>query len=94
MLPVLFNFLRIYAPYITLPVAAVIGFVGYQLESRLSDRYTPVEPGSIEERREERLLKEDLGKDLTNVDSLKDKKFVPKTVFERNVSPSLMEPNK
>ncbi|XP_071441867.1 small integral membrane protein 12-A [Hetaerina americana] len=94
MLPILFNFLRVYAPYVTLPVAAVIGFVGYQLESRLSDRYTPVEPGSIEERREERLLNEELKKDLTNVDSLKEKKFVPKTVFEKNVSPSLLESNK
>lgn len=93
MLPVLLNFVRLYAPYITLPVAAIIGFVGYQLESRLSDRFTPVEPGSIEERRDERLLNEEL-KDLTNVDSLKEKKFVPRTVFEKNVSPSLLESKK
>lgn len=41
MWPVLFNALRTYAPYITLPFAGFIGFVGYNLENWLSDKYTP-----------------------------------------------------
>lgn len=35
------QFLRTNAPYITLPVAAIVGVIGYNLESLLSDRYTP-----------------------------------------------------
>jgi hypothetical protein len=88
MLPVVFTFLRTYAPYITLPVAAVVGFIGYNLEGILSDKYTPYQK-SIEERREDRLMEENLSKDVTIVDSLKEKKFVPRSVFEKNVSPSL-----
>ncbi|GLG97702.1 Small integral membrane protein 12-A [Gryllus bimaculatus] len=89
MLPALFVVLRTYAPYVTLPVAAVIGFIGYKIEGLMSDKYTPYQE-SIEEKREERLLKENLEKDVTNVDTLKEKKFVPRTVFEKNVSPSLV----
>lgn len=33
--------LRRNAVYITLPVAALVGFVGYNLENLLSDKYTP-----------------------------------------------------
>lgn len=93
MLPVIFAFLRSYAPYITLPVAAVVGVIGYKIEGYVSDKYTPYQ-GSIEERREERQLDENLSKDVTKVDSLKEKKFVPRTVFERNVSPSLLSDSK
>lgn len=92
MLPILYAFIRSYAPYITLPVAAVIGVIGYKLEGFLSDKYTPYQ-GSIEEKREERMLKENLEKDVTKVDSLKEKKFVPRSIFEKNVSPSLVEQN-
>jgi hypothetical protein len=88
MLPVIFTFLRTYAPYITLPVAAVVGFIGYNLESILSDKYTPYQK-SIEEKRKDRLMEENLTKDVTEIDSLKERKFVPRSVFERNVSPSL-----
>lgn len=41
MWPVVMALLRRNAVYITLPVAAVVGFVGYNLESILSDKYTP-----------------------------------------------------
>lgn len=41
MWPVLFTFLRSYAPYVTLPFAGLVGFVGYNLENILSDKYTP-----------------------------------------------------
>lgn len=33
--------LRRNAVYITLPIAGVVGFIGYNLESWLSDKYTP-----------------------------------------------------
>lgn len=41
MWPVLFRVLRQYAPVITLPFAALIGVIGYNLENILSDKYTP-----------------------------------------------------
>lgn len=41
MWPVVMALLRRNAVYITLPVAAVVGFIGYNLESVLSDKYTP-----------------------------------------------------
>uniref|UniRef100_A0A1B0CBX6 Uncharacterized protein n=1 Tax=Lutzomyia longipalpis TaxID=7200 RepID=A0A1B0CBX6_LUTLO len=41
MWPAIVALLRSNAVYITLPVAAVIGFVGYNLENILSDKYTP-----------------------------------------------------
>nr|CAD7392528.1 unnamed protein product [Timema cristinae] len=63
MLPVLLAVLRSYAPYITLPVAAIIGIIGYKVEGLVSDKYTPYERSSIEEKREERLLDENLSKD-------------------------------
>nr|CAD7443111.1 unnamed protein product [Timema bartmani]CAD7458671.1 unnamed protein product [Timema tahoe] len=93
MLPLLLAVLRSYAPYITLPVAAVIGIIGYKVEGLVSDKYTPYEKSSIEEKREERLLDENLSKDSIEVDSLKLKKFVPRTIFEKNVSPSLLSKN-
>jgi hypothetical protein len=88
MLPVIFAFLRTYAPYVTLPVAAVVGIIGYNLEGFISDKYTPYQK-SVEEKREDRLVEDYLTKDTTNVDSLKERKFVPRSVFEKNVSPSL-----
>lgn len=33
--------MRGYAPYITLPFAAIVGFIGYNIEGRLSNKYTP-----------------------------------------------------
>ncbi|KAM4700769.1 small integral membrane protein 12 isoform 1-T2 [Discoglossus pictus] len=86
MWPVLWAAARTYAPYITLPVAIVVGAVGYQLEKFV--RGTPPqlpEEKSILEQREERTLQEATGKDLTQVISLKDKlEFTPKAVLNRN----------
>lgn len=48
MWPVVMALLRRNAVYITLPVAAVVGFVGYNLESILSDKYTPYSRKCIE----------------------------------------------
>lgn len=41
MWPILLRGLRVYAPYVTLPVAALVGFIGYNLENIFSDKYTP-----------------------------------------------------
>ena len=49
-------------------------------------RYTPYQE-SIKEAREDRMLSE--AKDPLHYESLKERKFVPKTVFETNKSPSL-----
>ena len=89
MLPILWTFLRSYAPVIMLPVAAVIGVIGYNIENIVSDKYTPFKP-SIGEQREERHLKEmhcDSQGVADPVLTLTEKKFVPKSIFERNMSP-------
>lgn len=87
MWPVLWTAVRTYAPYVTFPVAFVVGAVGYHLEWFIRGKEPqPVEEEkSISERREERKLDELLGKDHTQVVSLKDKlEFAPKAVLNRN----------
>lgn len=85
MWPIILNAARLYAPYIVWPVAAVIGFVGYNFEKVVrGDMDTPSKLKSISEERDERMLQESQGKDVTAVESLKEKTFVPKTIFERN----------
>ena len=87
MWPVLWTVVRTYAPYVTFPVAFVVGAVGYHLEWFIRGKEPqPVEEEkSISERREDRKLDELLGKDHTQVVSLKDKlEFVPKAVLNRN----------
>ena len=91
MWPVIWNFLRINAPYITVPFAAIVGVIGYNVESLISDKFTPFKTRSVEEERDERLLKELENTDAKAMDSLKEKKFVPKSIFEKNVSPSLQK---
>lgn len=69
---------RRYAVYITLPVAAVVGFVGYHIEGWISDRYTPA-AAPITQQRQDRLLE--------NIDTaISKKKHNP---LEVNLSPSL-----
>jgi len=41
MWPIVMALLRRNAVYITLPIAGIVGFIGYNLESMLSDKYTP-----------------------------------------------------
>jgi len=85
MWPLILAFSRTYAPYIVMPVAVVVGFVGYKLEWLVrSSEPTPAKTRSIAEERDMRILQENTGKDLTNVSSLKEKTFVPKTIFEHN----------
>jgi UPF0767 family len=79
MLPILVNLMRPYVAYITFPVALVFGFVGYNIEGWVSDKYTPYSK-SIQEQRKERLEREG----TTEL-------VIPKTIFERNLSPSLQK---
>ncbi len=84
MWPIILGALRTYAPYVVWPIAAVVGAVGYNVEKRVrGDKQTPWRQ-SVAEERDERLMEETKDRDPTDVDSLKDKKFVPKTIFERN----------
>lgn len=82
---IIFNAARIYAPYITLPFAAVVGVIGYNLEWTLrKERNTPYKASSTQEDRNERTLREIELVDPTHVESLKSKKDIPKTVLGRN----------
>lgn len=64
-----------YAPIITFPVAVVLGFIGYSLETAITDKNTPYLENSIEDLREKRFM-ENL-KDEYHTD-------IPKNIFERN----------
>ncbi|XP_059056490.1 small integral membrane protein 12 [Achroia grisella] len=86
MWPIIMQFLRSNAPFITLPVAAIVGIIGYNLESLLSDRYTPYNK-AVQDQRLERLTDEELLSDPTNVQKLKYKE----NVLGKNVSPSLQK---
>jgi len=89
MWPVIMAAMRTYAPYVVFPFAAAIGFIGYNIEGTISDRYTPWR-GSVIERREQRLLEEE--KEANASGGLKNPDFVPKSIFEKNTSPSLQKP--
>ncbi|XP_069954174.1 small integral membrane protein 12-A [Cherax quadricarinatus] len=89
MWPVVIAFLRTYAPYITLPAAAVIGCIGYNIEKQF--RTPPPSRPSVEEKRNERLLKEMMESKELTLAPLSEKTFVPKTIFEKNISPSLVK---
>uniref|UniRef100_A0A8D8C6F0 (northern house mosquito) hypothetical protein n=1 Tax=Culex pipiens TaxID=7175 RepID=A0A8D8C6F0_CULPI len=41
MWPLILQFLRSNVAYITLPIAGIVGVIGYNIESLLSDKYTP-----------------------------------------------------
>ncbi|XP_055628222.1 small integral membrane protein 12-A [Toxorhynchites rutilus septentrionalis] len=84
MWPILLNFLRANAAYITLPIAGIIGFIGYNIENFVSDKYTPYSP-SIQEKRAERITDEGSLKDATKVEKL----VYKENVLGRNLSPSL-----
>jgi len=63
--------------YVKLGLGIVVGFVGYNLESWVSDKHTPSRKSAIERREERRA-------------NAQEEEFqVPKTIFEKNVSPSL-----
>lgn len=85
MWPVVFTFARTYMPYIVWPAAAVIGTIGYGIEKVVrGDKEQQWKNKSTVEERNNRFLEECDKIDLTHIDKLKDKTFVPKTIFERN----------
>ncbi|XP_028675180.1 small integral membrane protein 12 [Erpetoichthys calabaricus] len=86
MWPVIWTAVRTYAPYVTFPVALVVGTVGYHLEWFIRGSPSlPKEEKSISELREDRRLEELNGSDVTQVRSLKDKlEFAPRAVLNRN----------
>jgi len=89
MIPILWAVLRNYAPVIVFPAVVVVGVIGYNIEGIVSNKYTPFKP-SIEEQRSQRQL-EELGKLSSEPTKLEDKQFVPKSIFERNLSPQLQK---
>ena len=84
MWPVIIAVLQRSAPYVTLPFAVVIGFIGYNIES-LYRKETPWKQKTIQEERDERKLDETNLEDVTKVKSLKT--GIPKTVLDRNDPP-------
>ncbi|KAF2351579.1 UPF0767 family, partial [Trinorchestia longiramus] len=95
MWPLLMQFARTYAPYITLPVATIIGFIGYNIESHYRTQQ-PNRP-SVEILRDERVVNKIVqetqqeGKVLP--DPLNKKTFVPDSIFTKNLSPGLQKPS-
>jgi len=85
MWPVIAAWVRANMPLVVMPAAVVVGFVGYNLEDWLSDKYTPHRASALE-RREERRSREAL-------EGVGDSFKVPSTIFDKNVSPGL-EKNK
>lgn len=88
MLPAIWIAARAYVPYITFPVAAIIGFIGYHFESLVSDKHTPANQLSTEVTREERRLHEVLNSSDIKVESLKDRRLPPMDALRKNLSTS------
>lgn len=73
---------RAYAPIITLPIAMVIGFIGYNAETLFSSKTTPYpEKTKVEEREERKLRELESG---TQTEDSRYTKGIPKTVLNRN----------
>ena len=80
---VLFNVLRPYVYYISVPVGIVVGGIGvFTVEKYRKE--TPFKEKTIQEERDERKLKELEEHDATDVAKLKSKIDIPKTVLDRN----------
>ncbi|XP_068567058.1 small integral membrane protein 12 [Cebidichthys violaceus] len=85
MWPLFWTAARTYAPYVTFPVAFVVGGVGYHLEWFIRGTPKAREEKSILEQREDRKLQEQEGVDSTQVLSLKEKlEFTPRAALNRN----------
>jgi len=70
-------------PFVALPIAIVVGFVGYNFESIFSDKTTPYKSQTKWEEREERMLMELEGENRSEGD----KRYthgIPQTVLDRN----------
>ena len=82
MWPLVMAAIRRYVPIVTFPVALIVGFIGYQLESKFSNKYTPSTP-SISQQRLERTLET-----VTSSETDMNKK-IKHNPLETNLSPSL-----
>lgn len=95
MIPAIIAVARVYAPYVVFPFAVVVGAIGYNVEWKIRDKSNPSggQRISVEKERDERLLQQlEEAQDVTKVDSLKAKTFVAKSIFDKNLSPSLKSP--
>lgn len=81
--PLIMGAARAYAPYVVLPIAVVVGSIGYFIETRVrnNDKWAKEKPSTLEERTLRQLDAQD---DPTNVQSLKYKEGIPGTIFDRN----------
>ncbi|XP_076290243.1 small integral membrane protein 12 isoform X2 [Lasioglossum baleicum] len=78
MWPILVRVFSRFGRYIQLPIAGLIGIIGYNIEGLISDRYTP-STASIKQQREDRQLED--------TDSTSNKKV--HRPLEINLPPSL-----
>ena len=87
MWPVIMGAARAYAPYIVFPVAVAVGTVGYLIESRLADqeRGKVQAPSTLDARGDRQL--DTLVSNPTEVNGLREKKDIPKSVLDRNLKP-------
>lgn len=81
MWPAIIAAARAYAPWVVFPFALVVGAIGYSIETAVSDRTTPWRKSASERREERKISGEENPSDFG----------VPKTIFERNVSPGIQE---
>ncbi|XP_044740480.1 small integral membrane protein 12-A [Chrysoperla carnea] len=82
-----------YAPFITVPFAGIIGYIGYNLEELISDKYTPFSE-SIQQKRMERLTTDEKLEDTLNTGKSKSKVAQSNSVLDTNLSPSLQAKRK
>lgn len=87
MFQILVRIVARYAPVVTLPVAVILGFIGYTIESNISSRHTIQKEKSINEERLERLLNEN--NDSQNTQTSSDLGKFGKTIFSKNDPTSL-----
>lgn len=82
MIPAAWLFLRTYGRFVVFPVAMVVGFVGYQLESRFGSgaKKLPYMETSVKEER----MRRHLDDKPDSFQTLHDRKFVPKSSLETN----------
>ena len=87
MWPVLLAAARAYAPYIVFPAAVIVGTVGYLIETNVADkdRGKIQAPSTLESRGDRQL--ETLSTEPTQVNSLKGRKDIPRSVLDRNLKP-------
>jgi len=83
MWPIILNALRIYTPYLLLPVTMTVGYIGYNLEDWLFKNVEKKSKSLIEERADRNLDTLE-AYDPTQVASLNKKTFITKSTLEVN----------